>query len=128
MSATLAVPFLKLTGFDVAREGALLSMQGHGVGVDAACSGIQMGWSAVYLALALCGLAGLGWRRTAAAVAWAGVLVLVVNALRVAALFGVEIFGLGGRPLLHAGVGVMLFLALAAGAAGGVRRLSRGSL
>lgn len=124
-AAALAVPILKMAGLAVAREGALLTLNGSGVGVDAACSGIRMGWAALLLALALAGLSGLGWRRTAAAVAGALALVLAANALRVAALFGIDAFGLGGRPVLHAGAGVALFLALAAGILAWVRRLGR---
>ena len=124
-AAGLAVPILKMAGFAVVREGALLTLNGNGVGVDAACSGIRMGWAALFLALALAGLSGLGWRRTAAAAAGALALILAVNALRVAALFGIDAFGLGGRPVLHAGVGVVLFLALAAAILAWVRRLGR---
>jgi exosortase/archaeosortase family protein len=123
-AAALAVPVLKLAGFPVAREGALLMLDGKGVGVDAACNGIRMGWAALFMALTLAGLSGLGWRRTAAAAAGALVLVVLVNALRVAILFSLDVFGLGGRPVLHAGIGVMLFIALAAGLAGWVRRLA----
>jgi exosortase/archaeosortase family protein len=124
-AAALAVPILKTAGFAVVREGALLTVDGQGVGVDAACSGIRMGWAGLYLALTLAGLAGLGWRRTAAACAGAGILVLLLNAVRVAALFAVDAFGLGGHPVLHAGTGVMLFVFLAAGLAAWVRRLDR---
>ena len=122
-SAALAVPMLHLAGFQVVREGAMLDWAGRSIGVDVPCSGIRMGWAGLYMALAGTGLAGLGWGRTLTAAAGAMILVVAANAVRVVVLFGLEAFGLGGRPVLHAGIGIMLFILLALGIAGLVRAL-----
>jgi exosortase/archaeosortase family protein len=123
VAAVLAVPVLQGAGFDVVREGALLNWSGRPVAVDAACSGLRMGWTALYLALAGAGLAGLGWGRSVVVVAGAAGLAVMVNALRVVVLFGIEAAGLGGRPFLHAGIGVAMFIALAVGVVGLLRLL-----
>lgn len=124
VSAALAVPILNGAGIPVVREGALLILEGQGVGVDAACNGIRMGWTALFLALFLCGLHRLGYGRTTLAVAGSLILVVLLNALRVAVLFGLDWFGLE-RPVLHTGVGVMLFVILAAAVVLGIGRLAR---
>lgn len=114
-SAILAVPALHAAGFQVARQGVMLAWQGQTIGVDVPCSGIRMGWTALFLALTGAGLSGLGWVRTGVAAIIAFGLAVLANALRVVALFGVEASGWSDRAGLHAGIGVMLFVMLAAG-------------
>ncbi len=123
--SALAAPLLRLTGFDVVRNGVMLIWQGETIGVDVPCSGIRMGWMGLYLGLAAAGLTELGWWRTLALLAAAGLLVVAANTFRVAGLFVVQALGFGDRPTLHAGIGVMLFLLVAIGIAGCVRLLTR---
>lgn len=121
--AILAVPVLNGAGFQVVREGVMLVWQGQAIGVDVPCSGIRMGWTALFLALAGAGFYGLGWWRTGAAALVALGLAVLANALRVVALFGVVALGWSERAGLHAGIGVVLFVLLAAGLVAGLRLL-----
>lgn len=114
-SAVLAVPVLNGAGFNVVRDGVVLAWQGQAIGVDVPCSGIRMGWTAVFLAFTGAGLSGLGWWRTCAVAFAAMVIAILANALRVVILFGVETIGWSERGGLHAGIGVILFVVVAAG-------------
>ena len=119
-SAILAIPVLNGAGFDVVRDGVMLVWQGQAIGVDVPCSGIRMGWTALFLALTGAGLSGLGWWRTGAATLAALGMAILANAMRVIALFGIEVLGLSGRAGLHSVIGVMLFLMLTIGIMAGI--------
>ena len=93
----------------------MLVWQGQTIGVDVPCSGIRMGWTALFLALTGAGLSGLGWWRTGAVALAALGMAVLANAMRVIALFGVEALGWSEREGLHAGIGVMLFVVLTIG-------------
>lgn len=114
---------LRAAGVPLMREGALLTLPGCPIWVDAPCSGIRMLWSGLWLVLVLCGLCGLGWRRTAVAVGATVVIVVAANGLRVTGLALAAAGGLLGCSWFHTGVGVASFAFGALGIAGTVHAL-----
>jgi exosortase/archaeosortase family protein len=116
----LAARLLRLAGLAVDRQGVALRWFGDVAGerlvaIDAPCSGVQMLWTALLLALVLALLAHLSARRTLALAAAATLLAVVANALRASALFLVESGHLPSPPGGHDGIGLVSF-ALAAAA------------
>lgn len=127
-TALLAAPLLQLGGFGVVASGAALDWQGLLISVDAPCSGIRMLWMALYLTLTLGWALRLSARRTGLAVAATLVLVILVNTLRAAALFYLEADVLALPAWTHDGVGVVLFVGLAAALMAGLHRLAQPTL
>jgi exosortase/archaeosortase family protein len=113
-SGALAAGMLRLNGFAVEREGAVLRWGDALVWVDAPCSGAKMLWTGLCLAFAMaCFLELNRWRTLAAALA-AGVVVILANGLRTASLFFLETGIFAGPAWMHDATGLAVF----AGAAG----------
>ncbi len=112
--AQAAAPLLRGTGYPVLAEGACLRWHGTLVAIDAPCSGVNMLWTGLVLALALAAWLRLSALRTLAALGLALLAVLAGNILRVTALFYPEAGLLHLPPWGHAGIGVVTFV-LAAG-------------
>ena len=116
----IAARLLQLAGLAVVREGVSLRMGERLVAIDAPCSGVNMLWMTVLLALVLAALGGASARRTATMVAAASALAVGGNALRAASLFLIE-SGVApvpaapfGAETLHASLGVVAFALVAA--------------
>lgn len=109
-----------MTGCAVERTGTMLTWQGHLVGVDPACSGVKMLWSALFLAAAVSARNRLNGRATLSLLAAAGALILVANGLRAGILFFPEAGLVHWPAWTHEGAGLVLY----AVAAGGLVRLS----
>jgi exosortase len=115
----LAARLLQLSGLAVVREGVSLRLGDRLVAIDAPCSGVNMLWMAVLMALVLAALGRASMMRTAALVSAAAALAVAGNALRAASLFFAE-SGVLELPAalragwVHAGLGVIAF-ALVAG-------------
>jgi exosortase/archaeosortase family protein len=82
----LAAGLLSLAGFAASRDGVSLRVGERLVAIDAPCSGVNMLWTALLLALVVAGLARWSWRRTAALAAVASLLAIAGNGLRAASL------------------------------------------
>jgi len=120
-----AARLLAAAGVPILRDGVLLALPGAPVWVDAPCSGVRMLWGGAWLALALSGLAGLGWRRTLAAGVWALAWVTLANAMRVTGLVLAAAGLLPSGKVFHAGIGIASFLCGALAIAASVRLLRR---
>ena len=114
----VAARLLALAGFAVERDGVSLRAGERLVAIDAPCSGVNMLWTALLLALVLAALAGLSWPRTALLAAAAATLAVAGNGLRAASLFLVETGAVPVPPRLdadavHAALGVVAFALIA---------------
>ncbi len=99
---------ISLAGIEVYRMGVQLLCGGRVVGVDPACSGMNMLWSTGLLTALLAVVFSLRWRGVAALGIVALVLALAGNSLRAAILFFPEA-GLVEMPhVLHAGIGIAI--------------------
>ena len=99
---------LKFAGMGVTRMGVQLFYEGRVVGVDAACSGMNMLWSTGLLTALLAALFSLGWRNLLPLGLAALSLALAGNSLRATILFFPEA-GLVKMPhLLHPGIGIAI--------------------
>jgi exosortase/archaeosortase family protein len=83
----LAASFLGMAGFSVSPEGAALVWAGQPLVIDAPCSGIRMLWVTLYLAATLSCLLRLDASRTLVLLGTGGVLAILGNVARAAALF-----------------------------------------
>lgn len=100
--------FLRLTGTEVDRAGVQLLYGGEVVGVDPACSGINMLWSTGLLTALLSASFLLRWRDLVFLAAIALLLAIAGNSLRAALLFFPEA-GIVEMPhLLHPGIGIAI--------------------
>jgi len=115
----LAARLLRLSGLAVVREGVSLRLGERLVAIDAPCSGVNMLWMVVLLALGLAALGRASTMRTTALVSAAAALAVAGNALRAASLFFAE-SGVLELPAalraawVHAGLGVVAFAVVAA--------------
>jgi len=115
----IAARLLQLCGLAVVREGVSLRLAERLVAIDAPCSGVNMLWMAVLLALVLAALGGASTARTALLATTAAALAVAGNALRAASLFFVE-SGIVALPAgvraesVHGALGVVAFV-IAAG-------------
>ncbi len=112
--AQLAALQLRLGGTNVLAAGTILRWEELFVEVDAPCSGVKALWSGALLVCLLAFWLRLSNRR-AAKLALGGLAIVVAgNSLRAAALFHLEIAPHANLPgWLHAGVGVIVFAAMA---------------
>lgn len=116
VSASLSVLMLRAQGFDVARQGTFLIWRGEMLQFDAPCSGINMLWAGLLVALMGALAVNLGHARTALAVAASIVLTIIGNVLRATSLFFVETGLVTGLPSWgHEAVGIAAFLMAAVG-------------
>lgn len=99
---------LEILGMDVTRSGVQLLYEGRIVGVDPACSGMNMLWSTGLLTALLASVFSLRWRSLVPLGLVALVLALAGNSLRAAVLFFPEA-GIVEMPhLLHPGIGIAI--------------------
>ena len=116
VSATLSVLMLRAQGLDVERQGTFLIWRGEMLQFDAPCSGINMLWAGLLIALMGALAFNLSNARTALVVAASLLLSVFGNVLRATSLFFVEAGLLGEFPAwAHEAVGVAAFLMAAAG-------------
>lgn len=115
-SALLSAGMLRMHGFDVGVDGVALAWGRERLLFDGPCSGVRMLWAALLLASLIAFARGHGPGRFALLLAGAGLLALVGNALRAAALFYLET-GFAPRlagPAAHEAVGLAAFAIVAA--------------
>ncbi|HXT51059.1 MAG TPA: archaeosortase/exosortase family protein [Thermoanaerobaculia bacterium] len=110
----IAARMLRLCGLAVVRDGVSLRLGERLVGIDAPCSGVNMLWMALLLALVLAALGGVSTARTAALASAAALLAVAGNGLRAASLFFTEsgIVALPGglsAESVHGPLGVVSF-------------------
>lgn len=117
-----AAALVRLSGLPVFSDGALLCWGSQAVAVDAPCSGIRMLWAGLYLVFGLACFCGWRQRTTVAMVAVALLAVLLGNVFRSASLFFLEAGLVGAPAWVHPGVGVVVFVGVAATIAGFGRR------
>lgn len=111
VSAALTVVLLQLQGLQVVQDGTSLVWRGLPVQFDAPCSGVNMLWAALLLALMASVVLRLRLARTLAVCAVAVTSAVAFNALRAASLFYVEARIVRAAPAWwHEGVGVVAFV------------------
>jgi exosortase/archaeosortase family protein len=106
--------WLLAPGFDMAREGTTLLVDGRLVIVDAPCSGVQMVWLGYFTACAVALWAGRSDRAFLARLPVVGLLVLAGNILRNSVLVAFEGAGQPMAPWAHNAFGLAV-LALVCG-------------
>jgi len=114
VTAAGATEMLNLFGFDIARVGTSMAVDGHTVLVDAPCSGVRMLWTGAVLCCVLAAMRDARWRATVTALLLVVPVVLFVNGVRAAWLFLLETRATPTSPAVHSLAGVATF-ALAAG-------------
>ena len=116
VSAALTVVLLRAQGLDVARQGTFLVWRSEMLQFDAPCSGVNMLWAGLLVALMGALALNLGRVRTALVVAASIALTLAGNVLRATSLFFVETGRIASLPSWgHEAVGIAAFLMAAAG-------------
>lgn len=97
-----------MLGMDVSRAGVQLLYQGNRVGVDPACSGMNMLWSTGLLTALLAAVFSLKWKNLVLLGGAALGIALLGNSLRAAILFFPEA-GLVEMPhIFHSGIGIVI--------------------
>lgn len=124
VAAALSVGLLQAQGFAVARTGTLLEWEGRLVQFDAPCSGVNMLWAGLMLALMGAMLLRLDAARTMAAVLVATLGTIAANGLRGASLFYMEADIIAGLPQWwHEATGLAAFAMTAAAILWAIARL-----
>ena len=108
LTSVNAAFLLETMGTEVARSGVQLLYQGRVIGVDPACSGMNMLWSTGLLTALLAAAFSLRWRGLFPLGAVALALALAGNSLRAAILFFPEAGIIEMPHILHAGIGVAI--------------------
>jgi len=124
LAAGISQNLLGLLGLDVERTGTLLRWRSHTVGVDAACSGVKLLWATAFTVAALAARERLTWRRTVLLLAAGLGLVILLNGLRSTILFFPEARLVVWPEWTHEGIGVGLFVMVAASLAAVASRCS----
>lgn len=115
VSATITVFLLRAQGLEVARQGTFLIWHGEMMQFDAPCSGINMLWAGLLIALIGSLVMNFDSIRTAIALAASVALMIVSNAIRAASLFFMETGRLAALPDWgHEAVGIAAFAMAAA--------------
>jgi exosortase/archaeosortase family protein len=109
--------WLLMAGFDAAREGAALLIDGRLVIVDAPCSGVQMAWFGYFTASVTALWPRGDERRFWGRLPVVGLLVLGGNIARNAVLAALEAAGHAPPPWLHEGIGLVTLAAVCGGVA-----------
>ncbi|MDM0028171.1 exosortase Q [Variovorax saccharolyticus] len=109
--------WLLAPGFEVAREGSSLWIDGRQVIVDAPCSGVQMVWLGYFTACVVALWARRDDRSFLARLPVVGVLVLIGNIVRNSILVALEAAGHAPAPWLHEAFGLALLAAVCGGIA-----------
>lgn len=100
--------WLLAPGFDVAREGATLTIDGRLVIVDAPCSGVQMVWLGYFTACAVALWAGRSDRGFVRRLPMVGLFVLGGNIVRNSVLIAFEGAGHPLAPWAHNALGLLV--------------------
>lgn len=115
VSAALTVGLLQAHGLMVARQGTFLVWRDEMVQFDAPCSGVNMLWAGLLLALMGCVLLRLGALKVMIAVILSVALAIACNVLRASSLFYIESGFVPQAPgWWHDGTGVAAFMLSAA--------------
>ncbi len=110
LSASLTIALLQTHGFVVAREGTFILWRDDMVQFDAPCSGVNMLWAGLLLAMMGCTLLRFGPLQVLIAALLSVVLVIAGNVLRAASLFYIEAGLVPRAPgWWHEGVGLVAF-------------------
>lgn len=109
--------WLLAPGFEIAREGSSLRVDGQLVIVDAPCSGVQMVWLGYFTACVVALWARRDDRGFLARLPAVGALVLLGNIVRNSLLIALEAIGLAPAPWLHDAFGLALLAAVCGGIA-----------
>jgi len=118
ISAAMTAFILRAQGLGVERQGTFLVWRGEMVQFDAPCSGVNMVWAGVLIALMGSIALRLSIWRTALAVLAGVGLAVAGNVLRASSLFYVEAGLVAGLPpSAHEAVGLVAFVMCAAGLA-----------
>jgi exosortase len=125
VTASAAVPLLWPSGQEVRREGTVLRGEDGEYHVADECSGARKLWASLALAVGLAQLRALGARPTAWLVVAAALAALLGNALRVAALFYLEIVLLWRSAYFHDGAGLASFALVVAAVFAAARAVGR---
>ncbi len=128
VTAVMAGEFLGGLGIDTERVGTMLRWRDHEVGVDAACSGVKLLWVTCFTAAALAARGNLTWGRTLLLLTGALVLVILLNAVRSTLLFFPESGLVVWPEWTHEGIGLGLFVMVAASLSVVAGRWSRAHL
>lgn len=100
-------------GYDVALRGTDLLWNTHVVGIDPACSGIRMLWTAFLVCFIYAGVNKLSNARTAALAAGTLAVALTCNVFRAVMLFMLEVIKTRTEFVepswIHSGIGIALF-------------------
>lgn len=104
----LIYPFLS----DIIREGTNLTIHGKTVGVDPPCSGIKTLWAGLLFTNITASLVGMKWRKAILFNLYAMGLLLLANSFRAALLFAPESGAINMPDALHAGIGIICYLAI----------------
>lgn len=115
VTAEVSTWLLGAAGFDAARQGSAMRVDGRLVIVDAPCSGVQMVWMAYFCACAVAWWTRLPDGRFARRVAGVGAVVLAGNVLRNSVLVGLEAAGTAPSPAIHDAVGTAVLALVCAG-------------
>lgn len=107
--AAVTAPLLRLSGFNVIREGTCLNWGGELILIDAPCSGIKMLWAGLFLGFLLTTFGNLNTIRTLLVLVCATVIVVFANILRATALFYIESNVISAPAWCHSGIGVLMF-------------------
>ena len=107
ITAQLSTWALQLAGFDAARRGASMTVQGQLVIVDAPCSGVQMVWMAYFSACAVAALTGLRDAALLRRLPLVGAVVLLGNAARNTVLVALESRPQGLASASHEAIGLL---------------------
>ncbi len=110
VSGYLSVLMLRSNGLPVSLDGTLFQWGETLIQIDAPCSGANMLWMVLYMALTLSALYRLRWKMTLILSTIAVMAAIVANACRMTALFYMEIHSLPGPAWLHPAVGIMAFV------------------
>ena len=107
ITAQLSAWGLQLAGYDAARSGASMVVNGHLVIVDAPCSGVQMAWLAYFSACGAAAVLGVADRVFVRRAAWVGAIVLAGNVLRNSVLVALESRPGGLGAAWHEAIGLV---------------------
>lgn len=105
---------LRLSGFAVNADGAVLNWCGRLIMIDAPCSGVRMLWTGLYVAFTLTAFYGMGMKKTAMAACCSVAVIIIGNVLRASALFHVESGMFHFPAWVHEGIGMAVFVPVAA--------------
>lgn len=105
----IAAPLLQLAGLNVRAEGAVLLWGATQVVIDAPCSGIKMLWAGALLSFSMIALTNMKPGASIRLLVATIIIVILVNVLRVSALFYTETGIVDAPAFTHAAIGIVCF-------------------